>query len=194
MLEIVWVFGSSGSGKETFIRSMINKPSKQLIKRLGWANRKRVVIPESLKYIANSEDDPVIKKRELILNRVKENVGEDIVILIKGQDADLELGLLNKLKKMVPKADHKIIFLHTSLGNLYKRCKKKVWWEEEHTLETLKEWLDYQIQQLEHLTGFKIICLDSTDRNYKTLKFPSSKKQGREGFILTNKLVSPAML
>ena len=170
MLEIVWVYGSSGSGKETFIKHIIQNSPKKLIEKLGWKNKKIIIISERLKYIAKHKGDPIIYKRKIILNKVKEKSDKNMVILIKGQDSDFEFNLLNKLKKIVPKANYKIVFLHTNLKKLYSRCKKKIWWTIDVPMATLKKWLDFQLEQLRDLKGFKFIKLDSSDMEYKLIK------------------------
>jgi predicted kinase len=126
MNNIVWVFGSSAAGKETFIRKLLSNPSLNLINRLGWENKKIVCVEESLKYIARFENDPIAQKRLQIIERVKEIPNNsNTIILIKGQDVDLRSNLVNILRKEILDADHKIIFLHTDIQLLYERSQKK---------------------------------------------------------------------
>lgn len=174
--HIVWVFGSSAAGKETFIRNFSNNPSQDLINFLGW-DGKIIPIEESLEYIRQFENDPVAEKRKQIIEKVKDADNQsNAIILIKGQDGDFEFDLLNKLKKEIPDAFHEIIFLHADLEILFNRSRKKSWWSEEDEREGIngfRKWLvDYQLEPLRKLKGFKVIALDSSDYNYKPISFP----------------------
>jgi hypothetical protein len=98
-----------------------------------------------LKYIGQFDDDPITLKRELIIKKAKsiKNNGESIV-LIKGQDVDLENNLLNKLKDVEPEANHEIVFLHADLKVLFNRVRKKIWWSKEDDRKGIgyfKSWL-----------------------------------------------------
>jgi len=176
MTNIVWVFGSSAAGKETFIRKMLTNPSQKLIDCLGWNNKNIVCVEESLQYIGQFENDPIVEKRKQIVDNVKSIANQlDTVILIKGQDIDFKFDLLNKLRKEISNVKHKIIFLHADVGVLFDRCKKKSWWSKEDEAEGVKgvkEYLTRQINYLQNLNDFEIIAFDSMTYNYKPIKFP----------------------
>jgi hypothetical protein len=173
--EIVWVYGSSGSGKETFIRHIIDNKPTELLKRLGWLGKKLQLCSESVNHIAQFYQDPVGDKRGELLDsvfRLAQN--ENSVVLIKGQDLDLKHKRLIRLREKLPERDHKIIFLHANIQELYRRWHLKSWWEESFTEETVKEWLVPQIESLERLSDvFEITSLESdAEKKYKTVKFP----------------------
>lgn len=180
MAEIVWIYGSSASGKETFIHELLKNPTNKIINDLGRTNKKIVCIEESLNYIGQFENDPIIKKRDEIIIETKKIVHEtDTIILIKWQDVDLKSRLVNKLQKETPTIKHKIIFLHTSLETLYKRCQNKSWRTEEEEKEGI-EWIKtrvfYQLNLLKKLHNVDIIAIDSTTNKYKIITFPPEIK------------------
>lgn len=172
--EIVWVFGSSGAGKETFIKYLTNNPSEELINLLGWGSKKIEFCSESIEYVAQFYKDPLGKKREEILEGVLKLVSDNSVILIKGQDLDFKYGRLQKLKKLLPSCKHKIIFLHADTKTLLERWKTKKWWEESYTEQTVIDWLKPQIENILKLKDeFEIIGLNSEDNNtYEITYFP----------------------
>lgn len=173
--KIVWIYGSSGSGKETFIRHTIKYKPLELLQRLGWNRMKLTFVPESIEYIAQYQNDPVGDKREKIINTVVSLVGDiPQVILIKGQDLDLKHLRLQRLKEKLPDCDHSIIFLHADITELYRRWHSKSWWDPKFSQETVKKWLLSQISKLEKLSlEFEIRALlsDST-KSYKNTDFP----------------------
>jgi len=166
--EIVWVFGSSGSGKATFLKYLCDKHPKDLIELLGWTDKKIIPCLESLRFIAQYSGDPLGTRREELMTVIpKLATTDDAVIIIKGQDLDLKRNRLLRLKKLLPYHKHRIIFLHTSIQELYKRWKSKPWWHPEDTEETVKEWLKPQITTLLALNmEFEITALDSSYLNY----------------------------
>jgi shikimate kinase len=180
MTNIVWIYGSSASGKATFINRLLNNLSQDLIDRLGWKNKKIICVEESIKYVGQFNNDPVLKKRIQIINKVKNLSNKsNLVILIKGQDVDLKSNLPNILQEELPNAKHQIIFLHADLQILYERCRKKTWWtkeDEEAGIEDFKEWLSKQLRRLKQLKNFKITTLDSSDYEYRQIKFPPEIK------------------
>jgi len=171
---IVWVYGASGAGKETFLKYMTSKKSKQLINRLGWKNKKIIPIKESVDYLAQYDEDPQGDKRKDIIDKViKISKKPNLVILIKGQDIDLEAKLPQKLRKKLPRCSHQVIYLHTNPKTLLLRCKPKKWWDNRYSITTLKKWTSYQLRLLSKLKAFEIIALDSGNgKNYISTIFP----------------------
>lgn len=171
--EIVWVYGSSAVGKETFIRYLVDNPSVSLIRRLDWQGKKLIVIWESVKYIAQYEDDPIGGKRKQIVEKVLGITDDNAVIIIKGQDIDIVSELPQLLKKKMPFCKHKIIFLYTDIEIVHERCKDKIWWKgNETTLEEFKGWLRHQIKLLSELEGFEIIAINNENKKYRQIAFP----------------------
>ncbi len=171
--EIVWVYGSSAVGKETFIRRMTTNPPRDFLKRMGWNNKKIIMISESIEILAHLFPRDVEEKRKEILNKVLKIKDKNTVLLIKGQDIDLENELPQRLIKKTPDSKHKILFLHTDIKTVFERCKKKPWWNKEKvTFEEFKSWLQYQIRLLTKLKGFDITAIDNEDKNYPEIQYP----------------------
>ena len=176
MTEIVWIYGSSASGKETFIRRFLENPPKEIRDHLWWSDKKIVCIEESLKYIGKFENDPIVEKRKEIIEKAKKLAKKsNLVILIKGQNVDLQSKLLDKVHNEVPNAKHKIVFLHADVWILFERCKKKVRWthyDEQEGIEGFKRHIMHQIHAFQKIEGFEMIAIDSSTPNYKPIKFP----------------------
>ena len=84
MKEIVWVYGVSASGKETFIRKVVEERPEDLLRQLGWLGKKVVASQASLSYIGQTDDDEVVKKRREIEDEVPRLADDNDVILVKG--------------------------------------------------------------------------------------------------------------
>jgi len=171
--EIVWIYGSSAVGKETFIRELMDNPSEILINRLGWQNKKLITIWEGIEHIAQYKGDPEGKKRREIINKILDIKDDNVVIIIKGQDIDIRNGLPQSLKNKLPDCKHKIISLYTNIEIVYERCKNKSWWDKNKvTLEEFKGWLSHQIKLISDLNGFEIISISNEDKKYEQISFP----------------------
>lgn len=174
MKNIVWVFGNSGSGKETFINSTIIGENF-LVKNLGWENHLIKKIEESIKYIGQYEDDPITKKRSEILPAVEKIVDstntDSIVILLKWQDVDQMKRLPEKLHRNYTDYVHTIIYLRANPDALWERVQQKSWWRDVNTVdkhEYLTEWVRDQKAYAKELVqkGFLLHIIDSTN-DYK---------------------------
>jgi len=174
--QIVWIYGPSGAGKETFIRYIIHNPSEDIISRLGWQGKKISYIKESVDYIGQYFNDPIVDKRKIIVDRVKDNIEDNDIILIKGQDVDFEMNILNDLKKLFPENTHKIIYLYPGFDNIYNRCLTKSWYKEEFTREMFIDWAKGQLEKLKPFENLGITALDSSDKNYKSISYPPNIK------------------
>jgi hypothetical protein len=172
--KIIWVFGSSAAGKETFIKKIFNGSLIKLQKDLGWNEKKIIPIWESINFIGKySNDTEVVKQRKLIIPAVKEALlVNNAVILIKGQDTDIETDLFNNVRLLFPDVEHQIIFLHVHPKTLLKRWKNKSWWKDEYTIRTVKVWLNYQIKLLSKLDNIEINTVTFKKDAYKQIKFP----------------------
>ncbi len=171
-MEIVWVFGSSGAGKETLIRGLSRQGHQlDLIKQLGWESQRMVVCEESLRLVAQHENDPVLEARARLADAIVAlATQENSVILIKGQDVDLERSLPEQVQARLPKAKHRVIFIDTPIATLFERWKKKPWWSDDYTLKTVKQWQDAQLDLLRKLpSDFILTTVSSIDADtYKT--------------------------
>lgn len=174
--KIVWVFGPSAAGKETFIRYVKDNQSQALLARLGWLGRQIVVCRESLDWVVQADDDGNELRRQnlgkIIEAYVRDNKGA--IIIIKGQDLDLDYDTPNKTKKLLINDEHEIIFLSVDFDILYQRYKAKEWWQTTMTKEVCRDWAKEQIEALtEHKNlGFKITALDSGGNQYLETAFP----------------------
>lgn len=143
MKEIIWIYGSSAAGKEAFIKYILNKPHKELVKRINLENKNIQLLQESIDLIGEYNNDPkqelrlnipeytdkLIKKNQT-LNQNQIQIQKIDTIIIKGQDYDLENNTPNKLKQKLktqyPNLIHRIIFLHADFEILYSSVKKEI--------------------------------------------------------------------
>ena len=102
MKELVWVFGISAAGKETFIRNVVNGKAAKAVEKLGWENLSVAASEASLQYFDHSSDTPNTKQRDEILTEVPELLKQSDVVLIKFQTNDSESGRIEKLNKLLP--------------------------------------------------------------------------------------------
>jgi len=170
--EIVWVYGSSSVGKESFILTILENKPLDLIESLGWKNKQIILCSESIEWVVQYEEDPLGDKREKIPQIVVNlsNNSENSVILIKGQGLDRRNNRLLKLKEKLPDQKHRIIFLHADIDEIFKRVKTKEWFDpKERTKDDLKEWLKSQIGYLQKLQNdFEITVIYSNPKqNYQ---------------------------
>ena len=170
--QITWIYGSSAAGKETFITNITDGKLSELTDRLGWTDKTVIAVKESIEYIGQFENDPITKKREAILSSAKELAKDDTILLIKGQDVDLESGLVQRLQEQFPNANHQIIFLHADYETLHTRLQNKPWWNEEENASKIIFWIKHQLAFLQSLNGFDIIALDSIGGTYDEVTFP----------------------
>lgn len=173
--QIVWIYGSSATGKETFIRKVIKEKPQELLSTLHWTEGKIVPCMESIEWVAQSDDDPLKYKRETLLKIIPSLVKNgDEIVLIKGQDVDLENDCLTQVQSKLPNLKHLVIFLDTPLDQLFKRWRMKSWWSDNFTKETVKKWLEYQISLLNQLPeSFDIIALEvNLSGNYHIVVYP----------------------
>lgn len=173
--EIVWIYGSSGAGKETFIKFLCERHSTTLLSTLSWNDKVLIPCVESIDWVAQYYKDPLGSNRknlvDIVVNLAK---NQSAVVLVKGQDLDLKYNRPQILKKKLPDCSHKIIFLHTNVTELLRRWKSKKWWENTYTEKTVREWLLPQIDRIDELKDdFEIIALDSSSLSkYPRTSFP----------------------
>lgn len=172
---IIWVFGASAAGKETFIRKIVDEKPEKIINELGWKDKEIIACNESLEWIGQYNGDPKIEKRKEIPSIVARNVEskQNAVILIKGQDSDLENGLPEQICQLAPSCDHGIIFLQADVEQLYTRGQRKIWWHPENTHQTTEKWLHYQMDLLKKISSkLPIRAVESNTENYTVIQLP----------------------
>jgi hypothetical protein len=172
MNNIIWIFGNSASGKETFIDNAINNKAKEVFDILGLSNNKLIKISASTSYIGQYDDDPIVEKRQLIIPQVEEAFkNENSTALIKWQDVDKNSRIPEILYDKYRNAGHIIIYLHVEPNVLWNRVLKKPWWESDSISkkEFLDDWVRDQKQYVKYLVskGFKKYIVDSTEEDYK---------------------------
>lgn len=175
--KIIWVFGPSAAGKETFIKHIMEDRPSELLNRLGWNSFNIVPCTESIKWVVQSDDDnnEMLRKYLAKLIRKYSQENKDSVILVKGQDLDFGDKSLEKAKEYLPQDSHEIVFLNTDFDTLYKRYKSKPWWDEFMTEDVCKSWMEEQIENLieRQKAGFNIRALNSgDDKRYEEASFP----------------------
>ena len=146
-VEIVWVYGASAAGKESFIRSV--QADHTTRKAFNWQDKRIVVCEESIEWVARSPHDSIAERErrklaDIILRLARTNE----VVLIKGQDVDLSLGTPFDVRRQLPVAIHRIIFIDVGLDELFQRVVRKPWWD--GTIRRAEEegWLEEQIDRL----------------------------------------------
>ena len=162
MNRVVWVFGQSAAGKETFIKYAVANQDSELIRKLGYNNGK--IIP-LLGY-----------KKEEILDVI--NKETNAVILIKWQHYntghDFAKSDLTELKDSITDISNEIICLSVESDVLYARLKRKPWWKasDGFTQENQNDVVEIMRNNIKkYLTaGFKLAAeIDATDE-YKIIE------------------------
>lgn len=147
-IEVVWVYGASAAGKETFIRSVLGG-NPAVLKELGWQGKKLGACEESLHWVAQYPTDKAgEEKRYRLASLIPALAGQYDVILVKGQDVDLALGTPQKVRLLMPQAFHRIIFIDVGLDELFQRVIHKQWWDAMTKRAEEEGWLEEQIDRL----------------------------------------------
>lgn len=130
MEEVVWFYGGSAAGKETFIRKIINEKPDSLLKQFGWQGKKVVASQTSLNVIGPIENNRVTERRKKIEEETVKLTLVNDVVLIKGQYVDYMAGRQTKLKDLLPDCKHRIIVIKVPTSDRAERLVKKSWWKE----------------------------------------------------------------
>lgn len=121
MKQIIWVFGTSASGKETFIRELLH--NKELQGRFGITDKKIALSEQSLKNLGALGD-----LRTTILQEVTSLLTTNEVVLIKWQYGDTLLNTPNQLQAQLPTLYHEVINLKVEQNEQIRRLRTKSWW------------------------------------------------------------------
>jgi hypothetical protein len=151
MKEVVWVFGNSAAGKESFIRYITSNKDERLLTSLGWQELKVTASEASMKYIGQFHGDLVTEQREQILTEVPELFENSDAVLIKWQTVDSESGRMQKLKNLLPNAQHRIILIVASNEELSERLPQKSWWDDDDVAGFIAEENKYTVNELSNL-------------------------------------------
>jgi len=131
MKEVVWIFGNSTAGKETFIKYVVESRDEQLYARLDWKSKNVKASVSSIRNIGQYNNDPVTLKHDDILTEVPLLLREADVVLIKWQIVDSEANRIEKLMAILPNVRHRIILIATPHNELVKRLLNKSWWDDD---------------------------------------------------------------
>lgn len=128
MKELVWVFGTSASGKQTFISNILR--DKELKNRLGYKGQDIAACQRSLDYLGHIGQEEIVDERRLIVNDVKHLLENHDVVLVKWQYIDSELKTPQTLKNQLPDIKHHVMNLSISSKENKKRLSGKTWRKE----------------------------------------------------------------
>jgi len=175
--QIAWIYGPSAAGKETFINHITVKKPRELLEKLRWWRRPIIVCRESLDWVVQAVGDGNEQKRKGLVEIIKRYDREHsgTIILVKGQDLDFENRTHIDLKDALPKAEHNIIYLITSLEEMFERLRIKPWWTEDITPLDCYQWARSQTKLVlkAKSVGFEVTTLDSSENlDYPLLTFP----------------------
>jgi hypothetical protein len=123
MKQIVWVFGTSASGKETFIKTLLS--DTELQQTLGIASDQIAISEESLKNLGKLD-----KSRASIIDETARLLDTYEVILIKWQYGDTLLHTPNVLYSQYPAFRHTAIKLSVGEQEQKRRLQTKSWWHD----------------------------------------------------------------
>lgn len=168
MKEIAWVFGTSGSGKETFLRNASRYPD--LLQNLGWSDLAFSLCEASIEYIGQFKNDPITLQRDKILNEVPVLLEGADVVLIKWQVVDSDAKRPQRLLHQLPNVLHRIIRLYAPEEELIARLQDKPWWHNYgHEAEFIQSETELVRKYIEELgTGFTVTDIKSgATQNYE---------------------------
>ncbi|MFA5109123.1 MAG: hypothetical protein WC458_01080 [Patescibacteria group bacterium] len=171
--QVVWVYGPSAVGKETFINYLVKEKPLELLNQLDLGCSSLSVCADSLNWIAKKSDDGNNTKRKH-LDRLIENISknnQNSVVLIKGQDFDFKYGTPIKVKHLLPLDKHRVFYLTTEFEVVYNRFVRKVWWTKDMSKNVCRKWANEQMKYLLDIerNGFEIMVINSSDIGYKIL-------------------------
>ena len=188
MNKIVWVFGESASGKETFIRYAVDNPDCELMQQLGFSNSKLIPIEESMHKgeakIGSSSSYDRIKIKDVVLDLSQTE--DNAVFLIKWQAVDsihIKYGdALRKLALQTPDTLKQIILLSVESNTLYSRLPSKYWWKDvnysqEKMNESVTKMRSHIVDLLE--LGFTVVEINATN-GYELLENNTLKTEKKK--------------
>jgi hypothetical protein len=174
MKEVVWVFGASAAGKETFITSLLSPEINHLSRWFGWQSKKVIVCQESIEWVGLYKDDPKIAKRDKIVEKVSALIKEADIVIIKGQDVDLVAKRPAQLIELLIDYQHSVIFINVSISELMERLPQKVWWNGTDTETDTLNYLNNQLDMLAELkNNMKFTAINGNAKgNYEITELP----------------------
>jgi len=122
MKQIIWIYGTSAAGKETFIKSLISNADL----------RQKVDIDEGFVI----SDGSLINlgkldgSRESIIEEVSTLIERNSTVVVKWQYGDTLLDSPNRLRIRLPTMTHRVINLNVGQNEQIRRLKTKSWWRD----------------------------------------------------------------
>ncbi len=175
--EVVWVFGSSGAGKETFITHVVDEQPEDLVADLGWRDKAIAAEPNSMLFVGKiALHDERTRQRRRIIPSVLGLLSASEVVLVKGQQVDVENRRPQRLMKMAPSAHHRIIYLDPGIEEHVERMKRKPWWSDEVSHGDVTQMRYSLLRTLENLRIFPIQTLDSS----RPLSYPFAGSRNQD--------------
>ena len=123
MKEIIWVFGTSASGKETFLEKLLG--DNELQKLIGINDMRIAVSQESLRNLGKLD-----QSRSSILDEVTQLIESNDAVVIKWQYGDTLLHTPNTLQDKFPACKHIMIKLNVARDEQVRRLRTKTWWRD----------------------------------------------------------------
>jgi hypothetical protein len=164
--QIVWVFGASAAGKATFINYVTNDKPLDLLSMMGWQDKTISAEPYSLSLVGQtSYHDSNTRKRFKIIPSVISKLSLNDVVLIKGQQVDLDNRRPQKLKSRLADCRHSVLYLDAGVDETGRRMRLKPWWNNNITADEIAKWQRSQIKILKNMDGFDSQILESS-RSY----------------------------
>ncbi|MCA9348605.1 hypothetical protein KC878_00470 [Candidatus Saccharibacteria bacterium] len=167
MKQIIWVYGCSATGKETFIRAVAH--DKKLQKLVGLPVGKVSFSRGSIEHNVGFDPDAQTKREQIAEDiRLAFNQGFE-AILIKWQFLDFEADRVIKFRTMFPDVLQSGVLLVIPLDEHIRRLKLKKWWD---PADDEREYLDWELRTTKSMVakdGLSVIEIDSSNTNYKLL-------------------------
>ncbi len=169
MKQIVWVFGTSAVGKETFMRWVAGNSGTDLVRDLGLSG-KIVLSKESLLHTGHV-DDPLTKQRVAILPEVAKLLKTFDTVLVKWQYADSIMNLPNLLRSELPLCRHRIVLVYATNETTQERLVTKPWWQDtSNPAEHVERERHLVLGQVKKLSPrFSTVIVDTTTGSYSFL-------------------------
>lgn len=123
MKAIVWVFGTSASGKETFISQLLKDSLLQ--EALGLDVKPIAVSQQSLINLGRLDES-----RSSIVDEISELIKVNEAVVIKWQYGDTLLNTPTILQTTYPLFRHVIIKLNVDHDEQARRLRTKTWWHD----------------------------------------------------------------
>lgn len=185
MNKIIWVFGCSASGKETFIENILNKEDLEIRKVLNFERNRSYAVKTSIQLISKNKNDKIDYQRNLIIDEVVAlNIKfKDSFFFIKGQNSDIRNNIIKKLVEKVPNAKYEIIFLSADLELLIERVKKKEWFNEKRGFDQYIESVDRTLGYMSLLEDYKITYVDSSNE-YRIISNEEAKARCKKCYSM----------